>query len=92
MVLVERHLVNVSEYTPVDEVRYEAGKSGNTITLNLFKRHVDMLRSDLLRGIVKRLGKVARSTFRSLALRCANQTCISDSFFHCGKCFGRKIV
>ena len=72
MVLVKRHLVNVSEYTPVDEVRYEACKSGNTITLNLFKRHVNVLRSDLLCSIVERLGEVARSTFRSLALRCAN--------------------
>ena len=70
MVLIERHLVNVSEYTPVDEVRYEACKSGNAITLNFFKRHVNMLRSDLLGGIVERLRKVARSvrSFRSLAL------------------------
>ena len=70
MVLVERHLVNVSEYTPVDEVRYEAGKPGNPIALNLLERHVDVLGCDLLSGIVERLGEVAGSTrsFGSLAL------------------------
>ena len=70
MVLVERHLVNVSEYTPVDEVRYEAGKPGNPITLNLLERHVDVLRSDLLSGIVERLREVTWSarSFGSLAL------------------------
>lgn len=68
MVLVERHLVNVSEYTPVDEVRYKAGKSSNPIALNLLERHVNVLSSDLLSGIVERLREVAWSTFRSLTL------------------------
>ena len=70
MVLVERHLVNVSEYTPVDEVRYKAGKSSNPIALNLLERHVDVLGCDLFSGIVERLGEVAGSTrsFGSLTL------------------------
>ena len=70
MILIERHLVYVPEYTPIDEVRYEAGKPGNPIALNLFERHVDVLRSDLLSGIVERLREVTRSTrsFGSLTL------------------------
>ena len=69
MVFVEWHLVNVSKYAPIDEVGYEAGKPGNSIALNLLKRHVDVLGGDLLRGVVERLSEVALSSLLSLALR-----------------------
>lgn len=43
MVLIERHLVDVAEDAPVDEVTDEAGESGNPIALYLIKCHVDVL-------------------------------------------------
>ena len=55
MVVVKRHLVDVTKHAPVDEVTDEASESSDTITLNLLECHVNMLRCNLLRGVVQRL-------------------------------------
>ena len=84
----------MSEYAPVDKVRYEAGKPGNPVTLNLLKRHVNVLRGDLLGGIVERLREVAGSvrSFRSLAKRSAQLTCFIHSISHSVNSLGRKFI
>ena len=53
VVLVEWHLVDVTEDAPVDEVADEACESGDPVTLNLLEGHMNMLRGDLIRRIVQ---------------------------------------
>ena len=52
MILIERHLVDVPEDAPIYEVTHKAGQAGDSLALDLFKSHVDMLGSNLLGGEV----------------------------------------
>ena len=51
---------------PVDKMAHEAGQSCNSVALDLFKGHVDVLRGNLLRSVVKRLLEVLRVSVRSI--------------------------
>ena len=52
VILIERHLVDVPEDAPIYEVTHKAGQACDSLALDLFKSHVDMLGSNLLGGEV----------------------------------------
>lgn len=70
MVLIERHLINVAEDAPVYEVADKAGESGDSVTFDLVESHEDVLHSDLLGCIVKRLAEVLRISAWSALVAC----------------------
>lgn len=59
VILVERHLVDVTKDAPVYEMTHEASKSGDAIALDLIKSHEDVLLSDLVSRIVECLTEMA---------------------------------
>ena len=58
MVVVQRHLIDMAKDAPVDKMAHKAGQSGNSVALDLFKGHVDVLRGNLLCSVVQRLLEV----------------------------------
>ena len=74
MVLVEWHLVDVTENAPVYEMTNKSRQPSNSITLDLIKCHLNVHLGDLLGGIMKRLSKRIRSLLGAarLALGCSN--------------------
>ena len=73
VILVEGHLVDVPEDAPVDEVAHQTCQPCNSIALNLVKRHLNVLRGYLRRGIVQRVAEMLLSVWfgAGLALRIA---------------------
>lgn len=55
MVLIERHLIYVTEDAPINEMADETSESGDSVTLNLLKGHIDMFSRYLACCIVKGL-------------------------------------
>ena len=73
MVLVEWHLVDVTENAPVYEMTNKSRQPCNSITLDLIKCHLNVHLGDLLGGIMKRLSKRIRSLLAtSLTLGSSN--------------------
>ena len=55
MVLIERHLIDMTENAPVYEMANKTGKPGDSVTLNFIESHFNVLSSDLLGRIMQRL-------------------------------------
>ena len=55
MVLVERHLIDMTEDAPVYEMANKTSKSGDSIALDFIESHFNVLSSDLFGRIMQRL-------------------------------------
>ena len=65
MVLIERHLVDMTKYAPVYEMTDEACESGDPITLNLIESHFNVLFCNLFCSIMERLTEMFWSTLNA---------------------------
>ena len=68
MVLIERHLIDVPEDAPIDEVANETCQSSNSLAHDLIEGHLNVFLSDLLRCIVQRVREVLRIGLRPLTV------------------------
>ena len=58
MIFIKRHLIDVAEDAPVDEMTDEARQASNSVTFDLRKCHMNVFCSDLLRSIMQRVAEV----------------------------------